>query len=226
MMKRTLAVLSLGCGLTQGAVVFSENFSSTTLSGKVNPYLGGWYTPQVAFEEWCGPAEATITVGGALQVAPTFGTRSAGIFLSPQGMSGPGTYTLTFDLLSYSGDPNDHAIVSVWAGSGYDLSGSSANTLVLDTQTASLNALGAATAGQLATATFDSAGTHQLQFSYDGTSAITLFFGAQTGGWPFPTAVFDNIGVSSVNPVPEPASASLLLLAGWLLSRRSRKTPA
>lgn len=206
-------------------MVFTESFESTTLSAKPNAYLGGWFTPQVSPGEWCGATETSITTG-TVQVLPTNGFRSAGVILGPSVFSGAGDYILSFDLATYSGDGNDLATVSVWSGAGYDLSGSTGNALILDTLSGSLTTSGAATATSLASISLTSAANAvELSFTYDGTSAVALFFGASTGGWPFPTARYDNIEIRSLSadPVPEPSAMMLgILTAGAALFRRRR----
>ena len=180
----------------------------------MNPYLGGWFTPQTAFQIWNGPGEASITAG-ALTVTSTNGTRAAGILLSPGLFSTPGTYTLSFDVTAYSGSSNNSGLVTIWAGRGFDLSQSTGNALILDTLSAELKTAGSATATSFGSSSFTSGGNNkQISFSYDGSSAVALFFGAHTAGWPFPTVTYDNISISknSLAAVPEPSVTALLAL--------------
>lgn len=224
--------LAAGATAHCSTVLFAENFESTMLSAKPNAYLGGWFTPQVALQEWAGPKEATITTG-SLQIAPTNGFRSAAVILGPSVFAGEGDYTLSFDLASYSGDANDAAVVSIWSGSDFGPAGSTGNALILDTLSGTLKTKGTATATQLASVSLDSAASGiDLSFAYDGSSVVALFFGASTGGWPFPVARYDNISLTSAlaetneasASVPEPMGAAGLvsLAAGAVLFRRRR----
>jgi hypothetical protein len=203
-------------------VVFSEDFTSTAISQQSNPYYGGWFTPQFAANQWYGPPEATITTG-TLQVSPTFGSRYGGILLSPDTMAGAGDYTLVFDLAGYTGDGNDTASITVWTGQGYDLSLSTGNGLILNMLTGVLGTNGSATATLQGSLSPTATGTHSIDFSYDGTSAVGLFFGASTGGWPFPQAQYDNISLTKNDLIPEPATSMLAAFASLALLRRTRK---
>lgn len=141
-------------------VVFSEDFSTSTLANNPNGYLGGFYTPQVAFGQWVGSNDGVSITTGVMTAAPTSATRTGGIVLSPSlfAEAGPGTYTLTFDITSYSGSSNNNALVSVWSGAGYDLSLSSSSSLIVDTYAAQFTPSGSATASLLASGTYTSAG--------------------------------------------------------------------
>jgi len=208
------------------ATVFTENFSSTTLVDKPNSYLGGYYGNSVNFGEWARSGPTVSLSAGTLQVSSDSGYRGVAILLSPSLFPSAGAYTLTFDIVSYTGDANDTATVAVWQGSGYDMTRSSANALILHTQTGQLQALGSATSSLLTSANYNAAGTGiTLDFNYDGTSTVALFFGATTGGYPFPTVSYDNVSVSSktVSTVPEPTTFAILALPlGLALWRRNR----
>ena len=201
--------------LTAGAshastVVFFESFTGTTIIYNSIPCLGGWYDSQAVFEQWYGLSMEEVAISnGVLQAIPTSSTRFGGIILSPDLMAGPGTYTLAFDLAGYEGDSNDTAIVGIWTGSGYDLTETTANALILNTETGILGTLGTATANQEVSLSMTTTGSYSLDFAYDGTSAVALFFGARTGGYPFPTAEYDNIVLS----IPEPSAIAVSALA-------------
>lgn len=221
-----LPIVALAGDLKASTVVFQENFTTTSISGQPNPYLGGWFVPQVALQQWTGPSEASITTG-TLTVTATSGTRTAGIVLPPTLFLGAGNYKLTLDVTGYAGDANDYGVVTVWAGSGYGAAGETGNSLVVDTYTASLSAKGTAVVSLLASQSFTAAGARELTFSYDGTSAVALFLGATTGGYPFPEVAFDNISITAVpepEVIPEPSvmALSAVLAAGALMRRRRR----
>jgi hypothetical protein len=218
-----MAIAMIGTGLPSvGNVVFQDTFTSGTITNEQNPYHGGWFSPQIAVTTWYG-SHSNVSIGtGTLNVNSTSGVRSAGIFLPPSLFFGSGAYSLEFDVTAYSGDVNDSAFVSVWQGSNYDLF-SSANALQLDTLNASATALGAASSSELIRGTYQTTGVDRtLNFNYDGSSGIALFFAANTGGYPFPTVSFDNVSLNKVALVPEPSTVTLIALFGsaFLIKRR------
>lgn len=230
-MKTLLSIgsLCLFASASQAAtVVYSENFSSSTLTSNGNPYLGGWFTPQTAFQQWVGSNDgaASITTG-ALTVTPTSGTRTAGVVLSPGIFPAAGSYTLSFDVTAYNTAASDPAKVTIWSGKDYGAS-NTGNSIQIDTYNAQLTGHGSATTSLLGSANITSTGssTQSITFNYDGTSAVALFFGAATDGWPFPTATYDNITVTQNSPVviPEPSvSAFAAGMVGVMCLLRRRK---
>lgn len=207
------------------ATVYTEDFTAVTVQNKANPYLGGWFSPQVSFGEWVGSTSDVWVSGGALITTTTSGQRHAAVVLSPTLLPGAGAYTLVFDLTGFAGDADDFALARVWSASGYDLSLSSADAVVVDTLSGQLIPSGAAVAQLLAAGSYQSTATDlELSFHYDGVSALVLFFGASTGGWPFPTATWDNVRLLDAAAIPEPGRSVLLWLAALLLclGRRSR----
>lgn len=207
-------------------VVFSDDFSSSTLLNSGNPFVGGFFNPQLGFGRWTGTREISITTG-ALQTRSTSGTRSAGIVLSPSlfAATGAGTYTLTFDITAYTGDANDNAIVNIWAGRGQDLTQRSSNALIVNTFNAELVSNGPSTSVDLLrSATYTAPATAiQLTFNYQLGDSIALFLGSQTRGFPFPSTTFDNVSVAFTPPIPEPSTPLLLgTLATLALLRRKR----
>jgi len=201
--------------------VFKDDFSSTSLSDKPNGYLGGWYGNHVAFGEWVKGDWNVQASGGALQVSTTGGFRGAAVLLSPALFKEAGSYTLSFDISNYSGESNNSASVSIWSGKGYDLTNSSANALILDAQNNQLRTEGSASSVKLASANPVANGSYSINFTYDGTSAVALFLGATTNGWPFPSLTYDNVSVApvvspSASPAP-PASAVPELSTPWAL---------
>ncbi|WP_411825728.1 PEP-CTERM sorting domain-containing protein [Luteolibacter sp. AS25] len=208
-------------------IVFNDDFSSSAIKKSGNPYVGGWFEPQLGFQKWTSSDNASIS-SGALTINSTSATRSAGIVISPSLFDGAGDYVLTFDLKDYTGDSNDSAIATIWAGSGYDLSFKSGNALIVDTYSASLSQSGTAVTQQLASTYLnESSNGNQMTFSYDGTSAVAVFLGVKTEGYPFPSATYDNVSITkaSVAAVPEPNVAMLLGIAGTcvLLARRRNR---
>ncbi|MEK7949988.1 hypothetical protein WKV53_05760 [Luteolibacter sp. Y139] len=205
------------------AIVYSQDFSSITLADKPNSYLGGYYGSQLAYGEWVRSGSTVSLTSGSLQVSSDSGFRSAAVLLDPALFPSAGTYTLTFDVLGYSGDANDTATVGVWTGSGYDMAHSSGNALILNSQTGNLQALGSATSSLLSSTTYSVAGTYSVNFTYDGSSTIALFFAATTGGYPFPTVLYDDVSIASAAAVPEASIPAILGFAASIgLLRRRR----
>lgn len=208
-------IFSVSAALS-ASVVFTEDFSSGSVFNSGNPYLGGWFSPQVGFGQWVGTSGISITTG-ALQTTTTSATRSAGIVLSPSlfTATGAGSYSFTFDITSYTGDSDDRAIVNIWAGRGYDMTNSSGNALILDTFRAELVAVGPSTSRELLnSATYNAPATAvEITFEYQEGDAVAIFLGAHTGNWPFPTVRFDNLSLAFVPPAPIPEPSSSILFA-------------
>ena len=134
---------------------------------------------------------------------------------------GAGEYRVTINVAGYVGDMNDSGLVSVWSGSGYDLSGSSGDAIWVNTQSTPFTAQGGATVSELGSLAITGTGIHTLQFTYDGTSAIGIFLGATTTAYPFPTVEYGSMELALV---PEPSSAMLggMALCALLLRRKRR----
>jgi hypothetical protein len=215
--------------LSAASVVFSENFTSASMSTSWAFNIGGNSNNYPGFGQWVGQSEASITTG-ALRVAPTGGTRSAAIVLSHSDFAatGAGSYTLSFDVTAYSGASNNVGMVTVWTGSAYTY-GNSANSLQLALDQAKLVASGAATASQLGSSVISSTdgGTQKtITFDYDGTGEIALFFGMNAVSWPHPVVTYDNIVLSknSSAPIPEPSVTALAAgMVGAMCLVRRRK---
>jgi len=206
-----------------GDVVFEDNFTSGSITNQVNPYHGGWFSPQIAVNTWYGGHTYASIGSGALHVMSDSGVRSAGIFLPPSLFFGNGAYSLEFDVTAYSGDVNDSAIVSVWQGSNYDLF-SSPNAVVLNTLSASLTTMGSASSAELIRGTYQNPGANlTLDFNYDGSSGIALFFGATTGAYPFPSVTFDNVSLRKLAAVPEPSTVTLIALFSCVFVGKRRR---
>lgn len=210
----------LGAGLPGLQAAINIDFSSALLTDQANGYLGGFYSGQIDFEEWVGSASDISISGGVLTAGTSNQVRSAVYVVDSSVLDGPGEYEMVFDVTSLDIDPNNSGIASVWSGSGYDLTLSSANALFINTQSATtVTGQGSATATQLGSLVIDSAGPNQsISFTYDGTSALIFALGAQTAGFPFPSVAYDNFRVSVV---PEPSTVLWLFpIAAFVLFRR------
>lgn len=227
-----LSVAAICCLTSVGnAAVALFDFSTETLEDRFNGYIGGWFGNELDFGQWYGDdADTSISgsnliVGSSVPDAP----RSAVVVLDPAAFAvdGAGDYRLTFDLTAFSMSDslpltgNDYAFASVWSGSGYDLSNTTGNALFVSPGLANIVGSGSATASEIARGEYTSAGNGLIvDFAYDGTSAIAIFLGAfQADGWPFPSASFANVGISSLtdtNPIPEPSMFGLILLVTGL----------
>jgi hypothetical protein len=210
------------------ALLYTDDFSTSTMTDNKNGYIGGWYGNPVPLGQWFGNSDNVSISSGEMTVGTTGSYGSAAIALTPDIFDGAGTYTLTFDVTSYTGDANDYGQVSVWRGSGYEFSNSSANAIFVNSELeTSFVANGAASVEQLDSMSFTSAGTAMsLDFDYDGSSLIGIFMGSFNEAWPFPSIKYDNVQVSSVqvSSVPEPSVPMLCVVAaGVICLRRNRR---
>ncbi|MGJ8672576.1 PEP-CTERM sorting domain-containing protein [Rubritalea sp.] len=228
MNKIPLAIMACFAAVatTHGStIIYSEDFSDTVLLENGNPYLGGYYGNTVEFGEYAGDEmRIAITAEDTLKVTADSILSSAGVIIDPNSFTpGAGTYTLSFDIVSYVAGAGDFSSVSIWSGSNYG-SDSSPDALILDTYLNELATAGDATSERLSYETYTSTGSaYSLTFDYDGTSAIALFFGAENNnGFPFPVIEYDNITITSA-AVPEPTSMSLLALGGLTLALRRKR---
>lgn len=199
--------------LSAATTVFSDTFSSSTVSNYWAANVGGNAGNHIGFGQWAGPSEASITTG-ALTVNSTSSIRSAGIILSPADFAatGSGSYTLSFDVTAYNGgNSSNKGLVTIWTGSGWN--GSSALQLAMSQ--ASLVASGSAVASQVGSAAVTGLATQQsITFNYDGTSAVAMFFGMNTAAWPHGSLSFDNVSISKNTPLPVPEPSVSALAAG------------
>jgi len=208
------------------------DFSSETIENQANGFVGGWFGGSMSFDQWYGDSSDASIGGGQLNVSSTSAFRGAVLLLDSSAFApfGAGNYTLTFDVTSFSlsngasSSADDFAEVRIWSGSGYDLTNTTGNALAVSPQNGSFTAQGNASVNLLASRQVDSTGiANTLQFEYDGTSAIGLFLGAMTGGWPFPNVSYDNVSIGPV-AVPEPGSVALYcgFATGLLIILRRR----
>lgn len=230
--KATCAAVLFGTASLSAQSVFTEDFSSTSILTNPNPYIGGWYGNILPFGAWTSNPSVVSLANEQLVITNTSTQiRTAGIVLNPTlfQATGAGTYTLAFDLMSFaigegSGFRADEAYVSVWQGSGYSNGGQAA--LRVNTEAGALEIMPGASVSESALGTYTLAGKKSLSFEYDGVSAVALFFGSESDGYPFSTTIYDNIeltyGGFVTTPIPEPSALLLISLSALGLLRRSR----
>jgi|GEM_PF-2627811 len=198
-----------------------------TLSDQSNGYYGGYYGSPIQPGQWTGNGAEVQIADGVLRSAPTSGFRGAAYLLAPASLGEAGSYSLVFDVTGYSGDGNDSGQVSIWSGSGYDLTGGSADALWIDTEKNSVTGLGDAITTKLASFSFQSTLVDQsIAFDYDGSSAIVVMLGAQTGAHPFPTVDYDNVRIgTTAEPIPEASTTlwAVCLASAVLIYRRKEQ---
>lgn len=213
-----------------GAVIYSEDFSSVAVTQQPIGFIGGFYSSQVAAEQWYSANADTSIITGELSVSSSSEIRSAAIYL-PESLfspTGAGEYRLTFDVISFVNPGTNGGVVRVWNGNGIGAP-DEPESLILRPLDATLGTFGSSTSNQVGELTFNAAGDGmEIAFNYSGSGVVALFFGADTNppepvplGWPFPVIHYDNISIAAV---PEPSSALLGGLAGmaFCLSRRRR----
>ncbi|TVP79575.1 MAG: hypothetical protein EA353_05930 [Puniceicoccaceae bacterium] len=210
--------------LTANAAI-NISFDTETLQNLPNGYVGGFYGSEsrISLNQWFGGSGNISIADGVLKTNTDSGTRVGAYVFESSALSGAGEYELLFDITRFDGAPNNNGFVSIWSGSGYDLTNSSADALFIDTQTPTVTPQGNAIAGEITRLSIQNTVINEsIAFTYDGTSALILFFGAQTSGFPFPQVDYDNIRVSQI---PEPAIWLWLapIAAYVLVKRRLRK---
>ncbi|WFB35001.1 hypothetical protein P3T73_12610 [Kiritimatiellota bacterium B12222] len=216
-------------------VIFTEDFSSSTLEHESNGYLGGWFSDLVDFDQWLSGDYGEITTSETLKIfneAPNT-TRSAAIVLSPDAFetAGVGTYTLSYDIVNYAGSVGDYASVNVWSGSGYGPPGETGNALIINTLSSTVPTAGSAISTELTSNTHTTTGTgFSMNFNWDGVSAIVLNLGGYNVNYPHLSVEYDNIQIfgGNVPVIPEMSSLWLMILSfsgimGVTVFKRHRK---
>lgn len=218
-----VAVLSVSAADAQ--VVFVDDFTSSSVANISPGYIGGWFTPQMAFEQWIGvPAEASIS-SGQLNVALTTAGRDGGAFLvlAPDKFSSAGTVDLSYVISAFTpGDARNLGLVRVWTGSGFDF-GNTPNSLQIRPEFADVIPSGAASATLVAQATVSGTGPAKLLFNRSEGDAVAIFFGWDAVSSPWPSM---SVGSMSVSIVPEPHEYAALVgfgLLGFAAWRRTRR---
>ena len=226
-MKIKYLLTLLACGsAAHGAVIFTEDFSGTTVLPNDTQETLGFFNGNALSDGIVVSSNATIA-NGELGINSTSGFRGIGLVLTPETLgSSPGTFQLQFDIVSFDRGENfgtvgtGFAEVNIFSGNGFQAA-DDANAVLLNSQTGELAALGTAVSTELASQNFTTAGDNiTITFEYDGSGAIAIFFGANTSSFPFPSVVFDNIQVSTI---PEPSSVFYISITSlFVLLRRKR----
>jgi hypothetical protein len=203
------------------AALYTNDFSSGSVTNQVTGYIGGWFGSNFNFQQWYGGTGNADITAGSLTVSSDSGYRSAVILFEPAAfLEGAGRYRITVDVSSYTGDANDRGLVRVWSGAGYDLSGSTGNGISVSSEAGTFTAFGSATVADLGSLEITSTGNHVFEFTYDGIGAVGIFLGAETAGYPFPQMDYNSI---SVVAVPETSSAILGCFAWSVMLVRRRR---
>jgi len=198
------------------------DFEGVVVSDNPNGYIGGWFGSPVAFGEWVGSTTDVNVVNDTLVTTTTSTARYAAVAFDPGALYGAGDYVVTFDSTLVISDTNNNGTVTIWSGDGYDLTESSPNALIVDTLSGTVDTQGTATSTELANYSFTTNQAQQsIAFTYDGSSALVLFFGAATDGYPFPEIHYDNIEIQLV--IPEPNSFMLPLAAIFMAFATRRR---
>lgn len=225
------------CASTSVASIYVTDFTGYTAGNEFvkdfNIHFGG-QNPGVNFKavssgQWGITGNSNDFADDNLrpQNNPATNLKMAGVFLDPSLFAGVGTYTVNFDL---TGDTGGNAAYRayVFAGSGYDLSGTEDKRLNLSLSAggfggySGLTATGTGvTASQLTMVDISTeattAGTSPISFTfeYDGSSAIAIAVGGFNNA-----ATIDNFSV-----VPEPATIAFWAGLGvlGLIAYRRRK---
>ncbi len=217
---KSLAIIMMAAtAVSSQAALYTDDFSSGSVTNQVNGYIGGWFGSNFNFQQWYGGVGYAVITGGNLRVSSDSAYRSAVILFDPTSLEGAGRYRITVDVSSYTGDVNDRGLARVWSGEGYDLSGSSGNGISVSCEAGTFTASGSATVSDLGSFEITGAGNHEFEFTYDGIGAVGIFLGAETGGYPFPQLDYNSISVAAI---PEPSCAMLgcFALSAMLLRRR------
>ena len=215
-MKIPVYLLSGCLWLSTAHAAINIDFNAETLNHNPNGYLGGWFTPQVGFENWVGDSTDIRIRNGKIRCSTTNGTRHGAIVYRPTSLFGAGEYTLTFDATVVAGasQANNNGHVGLWAGSGYTLGRGNANALIIDTQNCAVTPSGNASSTELIDFSFNSSLVeHSISFTYDGSSALILMLGAATTGWPFPVVKYDSVRIEAI---PEVNYFALSLAGGFV----------
>jgi len=220
-MKTKHLIIALISISSAHAAIYFDDFTSGSVTDEPNGYIGGFYGNHWNFNQWYGVSTEAAISNDSLTVTSTSGLRGAFILFEPDlFIDGAGEYFVTVNVSGNFSQSNDPAVVRLWGGAGYDLTNNSADGIFVNAQTGVFTAFGTATASDLGRLDITESGTFSLQFTYDGISAIGVFLGAETGGYPFPLVDYNSLTLAVI---PEPSSALLACLSlTALLVRRKR----
>lgn len=223
MFKKThTSIIALVLAALTSNAAINLTFDTETLDNRPNGYIGGWYGNNIAFEQWTGNSASVSIANGVLTANSDSGFRTAVFAVESSALGGAGSYQLSFEVPRIESAANNNGYVSVWSGSGYNLSGGSADALFINAELASVAPLGGASAAKLVDYAFEETGTNIVNFSYDGTSALIFMLGAQTNGFPFPSVDYGSFSVQRLSAIPEPATWLWLVpFVAFVLFKRS-----
>ena len=221
-------------GASQAALVYSEDFSTLSLTGSgttVDPVV----TSTTTGGTWYGEpgdgngANGTSIISNELNFQrPTNAGGWSGAIVVLDGAlftDGADTYRLSFDYVSQTNNT-----ARLFAGV-YDVdSGSTGSITSVNSiagnwdrafPTGTVTTTGDATAALLGNAIYSETGFKELDFAYDGSGDVLLLFGGGRNSNNFGQSRLDNV---AINVIPEPSSTALLglVLSAGLLIRRKR----
>ena len=221
----------------QAAVIYNEDFSTTTTQGLGTQATLGFFGPGfAAFDAIAVAANATVQNEELFFNSNTNNEfRGIGIVLDGASFVGNGPYSLQYDIVDFQlNSPfgsafSDQFQAIVWTANGF-VQGTS-DGLVVNAQSGDVILSGpdsTASATQIASQAVSfqdspNTGTFSLDFNYDGSEAVVIYLGAVSDGFPFPEITVDNISVSTASAVPEPTSVTLLALSFLAITARRRR---
>lgn len=210
---------------TTKAQVYSNDFSSSSVADLSPVYVGGFFTPQAAFGQWYGKAGEASISGGELLVDSTFGLRGAFLILNPTVFGSDTDFRLTLDVTSLNlGAAGNTATARVFTGTGYDLTLSSPNSLIMNPQTGGVTPSGAASVVMAAENTLSLGSGQTIDFTRPDGHAVMVFLGVGVvGGFPFPEM---SVNGMTIDAIPEPSSFLLVSMGSLALLRRKRPAHA
>jgi len=202
---------------SQGAIVYSENFTSIppfTSSSAAQAFNGS------NTDSWMVPDNEYSFGGGEFQLGPR--ARGGVIWLDTPSWAG-GTVTVEFDVTAYTAAASGDIYFQAFSADGVDGS----NTVTFDLQAA--NGVDVQT-GTTGSPTFGTIGARNLitatgtdlsyDFTYTGQEHIALLFYTMGGS---SNVQLDNITVEAAL-VPEPSTLALLGAGGAMLMAARRRT--
>lgn len=217
-MKNCIPLICLAFGVSlnsHAALVFTEDFESPfsidfTTTGTT---AFGGATPNVVVGEWFSSTQTVNTGNGVLG----FGSlntnnrgRGAGVWLDTTSWD-VGTVTVSFEISNYTGDASATPFYQAYSATGVGATGSVSFDLHTGSGFSEPTVSGTAATGSIGPRnTINGDDNYAFTFDYTGAeeNIALIFFNRDGPATAQPTFSLDNL---SVNTVPEPSTATLLL---------------